>query len=135
MHSMPGGGRADQSFPFAGRGLFTNKITGSLPTEIGNLGSLQKLYPPRPPERSCGGCLRQMIEAVFPFCCRYLHHNDITGPLSTEIGDLANRRELYALHVPIFSASASAWTMSLICGLEQAPCKGVGMQRMLEADN
>ena len=33
-------------FPFAGRDVSENQITGSLPTEVGNLGSLLALYSP-----------------------------------------------------------------------------------------
>ena len=46
MQSMP---EADEQIgfcPFAGRDVSKNQITGSLPTEVGNLGSLQDLYSP-----------------------------------------------------------------------------------------
>ena len=55
MQSMPEAGNRISSSPFAGRYVYENQITGSLPTEVGNLGSLGYLYSPScsPLQRLC----------------------------------------------------------------------------------
>ena len=112
--------RADWVFPFAGRIVSRNQITGSLPTEIGNVGSLQALHSPSYcpfsasvsgwilsliwgwEQAACKGAAMQSIAeageqiGLFPFAGRIVSRNQITGSLPTEIGNLSSLESLYS---------------------------------------
>ena len=117
------------SFPFAVRIGDSNPITGSLPTEIGNLGSLGFLYSPSCcpfsafvhcwilsliwgwEQAACKDAAMQSMSEVGdwislpPFAGRLVAGNQITGSLPTEIGNLSSIEMLYSPSCCPFSAS------------------------------
>jgi cysteine-rich repeat protein len=75
----------------SGLSLFTNQLTGTIPSELGNLASLTdlRLYDNQltaaiPPELGGLANLRTL----------YLHQNQLTGPIPLELGNLSNMTDL-----------------------------------------
>ena len=75
-----------------GISLTTNRLSGPIPPELGDLSNLRHLYlddndltGPIPPELGDLGNLRHL----------YLDDNDLSGPIPPELGNLSNLRYLY----------------------------------------
>ena len=71
--------------------LFNNQLTGSIPPEIGNLTNLTSLWSE---SNQLTGSIPPEIGNVTNLEVLYLHQNQLTGFIPQEIGDLTNLTEL-----------------------------------------
>jgi len=71
--------------------LFGHQLTGSIPSEIGNLSNLTHLYLH---SNSLTGPIPPEIGNLSSLTHLYLHSNSLTGPIPPEIGNLTNLSDL-----------------------------------------
>ena len=72
--------------------LSNNDLAGTIPTEMGRLTSLTGLYVPPPPACRVGTLVG--AEPAGWRCRRQLRINDLTGTMPTELGRLTSLREM-----------------------------------------
>ena len=74
-----------------GLSLFTNQLTGTIPSELGNLASLTDL---RLYDNQLTGTIPPALGGLANLRTLYLHQNQLTGPIPLELGNLSNMTDL-----------------------------------------
>jgi hypothetical protein len=90
------------------RYLFGNRLTGTLPTELGTMDALTYLCVRRPHASIFVRRHHRAVGQVAVWGCRNLNDNRITGPLPTELGTMDALRRLcvHRPHPPRLDACA-----------------------------
>ncbi len=72
--------------------LHNNQLTGSIPSELGSLASLQYLYLQ---DNELTGSIPSELGSLTSLQWLYLHNNQLTGSIPTQLGSLASLQQLF----------------------------------------